>query len=74
MYQRALLPCTPSRTFEARRRRGASNPGWVRSGGVAGEPEALKEGEWILYDVEETHKGPEAAEIEPYTGDTDLLT
>jgi len=34
---------------------------------------SFKEGEWVLYDIEETHKGPEATEIEPYEGDTSLL-
>ncbi len=34
----------------------------------------IKEGQWILYDVEETHKGPEATDVEPYEGDTSLLT
>jgi len=29
----------------------------------------LSEGQWILYDVEEKMKGPEATEIEPYDGD-----
>lgn len=33
------------------------------------EFEALTEGQWILYDVEETHKGPEATDLEPYTGE-----
>ena len=54
--------------------RGGGEEIFFHKSGVAGEPEALKEGQWILYDVEETHKGPEAAEIEPYTGDTDLLS
>ncbi|MEM7111410.1 MAG: cold shock domain-containing protein [Chloroflexota bacterium] len=31
--------------------------------------EILNEGQWILYDVEETHKGPEATDLEPYEGD-----
>jgi cold shock protein len=29
----------------------------------------LAEGQWVLYDVEETKKGPEATEVEPYAGD-----
>ncbi len=33
----------------------------------------IQEGQWILYDVEETHKGPEATDVEPYEGDTSLL-
>ncbi|VAW32221.1 hypothetical protein MNBD_CHLOROFLEXI01-5317 [hydrothermal vent metagenome] len=38
------------------------------------DPGTIQEGGWILYDVEETHKGPEATDIEPYEGDTSLLT
>lgn len=33
------------------------------------DPEVLTEGLWILYDVEETNKGPEATDIEPYEED-----
>lgn len=33
----------------------------------------LQEGQWILYDVEETRKGPEATDVEPYEGETSLL-
>lgn len=29
----------------------------------------IKEGDWILYDVEERRKGLEATDIEPYSGD-----
>ncbi len=38
------------------------------------DPETIQEGQWILYDVEETRKGPEATDVEPYEGDTSLLT
>lgn len=34
-----------------------------------GDPTELAEGQWLLYDVEERNKGPEAAEVEPYPGD-----
>ena len=54
--------------------RGGGEEIFFHKSGVAGDPEALQEGQWILYDVEETHKGPEAAEIEPYPGDVSLLT
>lgn len=37
------------------------------------DPETIQEGQWILYDVEETRKGPEATDVEPYEGDTSLL-
>ena len=30
---------------------------------------ALEEGQWVLYDVEERNKGPEATEVEPYSGE-----
>lgn len=30
------------------------------------DPATLDEGQWILYDVEETNKGPEATDVEPY--------
>jgi cold shock protein len=32
-------------------------------------PGALDEGQWVLYDVEHTNKGPEATDVEPYTGE-----
>ncbi len=37
------------------------------------DPNQIQEGQWILYDVEETRKGPEATDVEPYEGDTSLL-
>ncbi|MDX1615882.1 MAG: cold shock domain-containing protein [Candidatus Promineifilaceae bacterium] len=33
------------------------------------DPTTLNEGQWLLYDVEERAKGPEATEVEPYSGD-----
>lgn len=33
------------------------------------EPTELEEGQWLLYDVEERNKGPEATEVEPYVGE-----
>ena len=33
------------------------------------EPTELAEGQWLLYDVEERNKGPEATEVEPYEGE-----
>lgn len=38
------------------------------------DPDQIQEGQWVLYDVEETRKGPEATDVEPYSGDTSLLT
>lgn len=37
------------------------------------EPADLQEGEWLLYDVEERNKGPEATEVEPYSGESPEL-
>jgi CspA family cold shock protein len=34
-----------------------------------GDPVGMQEGQWLLYDVEERPKGPEATEVEPYLGD-----
>ena len=53
--------------------RGAGEEIFFHKTGTVGEPTDLKEGQWILYDVEETHKGPEATEVEPYEGDPELL-
>lgn len=36
-----------------------------------GNPEDLNEGQWVLYDVEERKKGPEATEVEPYNGEVE---
>ena len=36
------------------------------------EPTELEEGQWLLYDVEERNKGPEATEVEPYQGEPPL--
>lgn len=38
------------------------------------DADKIQEGQWVLYDVEETRKGPEATDVEPYEGDTSLLT
>jgi len=54
--------------------RGGGEEIFFHKSGTVGEATEIKEGQWILYDVEETRKGPEATEIEPYEGDTDLLT
>ncbi|MFQ5399908.1 MAG: cold-shock protein [Anaerolineae bacterium] len=41
--------------------------------GAVGDPLELKEGQWILYDVEDTVKGPEATDIEPFEGDIEMF-
>ena len=38
------------------------------------DPETIQEGQRSLYDVEETRKGPISTDVEPYEGDTSLLT
>jgi len=53
--------------------RGGGEEIFFHKTGAVGDPEELTEGQWILYDVEETHKGPEATEVEPYEGEVDLL-
>ena len=54
--------------------RGGGEEIFFHKSGTVGQPTEIEEGQWVLYDVEETKKGPEATEIEPYEGDTDLLT
>lgn len=34
-----------------------------------GDPMELEEGQWVLYDVEEKKKGPEATDVEPFDGE-----
>ncbi|MBE7530236.1 MAG: cold shock domain-containing protein [Chloroflexi bacterium] len=53
--------------------RGAGEEIFFHKSSTVGEPEELQEGQWVLYDVEETRKGLEATEIEPYQGDNSLL-
>jgi len=33
------------------------------------DPANMSEGQWLLYDVEQRSKGPEATDVEPYEGD-----
>ncbi len=46
--------------------RGGGEEIFFHKSGTVGEPTEINEGDWVLYDVEETRKGPEATEIEPY--------
>lgn len=46
--------------------RGADEEIFFHRSAAVGDPEALTDGLWILYDVEETKKGPEATDIEAY--------
>ena len=54
--------------------RGAGEEIFFHKSSIAGELETFSEGQWILYDIEETRKGPEAAEVESYKGDVSLLS
>lgn len=60
--------------FNARKKygfimRGGGEEIFFHESGLGIAPESLQEGAWILYDVEETFKGPEATDLEPYIGD-----
>ncbi len=46
--------------------RGGGEEIFFHRSAAVGSPDSLTEGLWILYDVEETNKGPEATDIEPY--------
>lgn len=53
--------------------RGGGEEIFFHKSSVVGDPMGLKEGQWVLYDIEETTKGPEATEIEPYEGNIESL-
>lgn len=53
--------------------RGGGEEIFFHKSNTSHDPESIQEGQWILYDVEETRKGPEATDVEPYAGDTSLL-
>ncbi len=53
--------------------RGAGEEIFFHKSSSFADPEQMEDGQWILYDVEETRKGPEATDVEPYTGDVNLL-
>ncbi len=46
--------------------RGGDEEIFFHRSGAVGDPMELPEGQWVLYDVEETGKGPEATDVEPY--------
>lgn len=48
--------------------RGAGEEIFFHKSATVGEMEEFEEGQWVLYDVETTTKGPEASDVEPYTG------
>lgn len=49
--------------------RGAGEEIFFHKSATVGEMDEFEEGQWILYDVETTAKGPEATDVEPYTGE-----
>lgn len=49
--------------------RGAGEEIFFHKSATVGEAEGHEEGQWVLYDVETRAKGPEATDIEPYTGE-----
>lgn len=49
--------------------RGAGEEIFFHKSATVGDAESYDEGQWVLYDVETRSKGPEATDIEPYTGD-----
>lgn len=49
--------------------RGAGEEIFFHKSATVGEMEEFEEGQWVLYDVETTTKGPEAADVEPYSGE-----
>ena len=49
--------------------RGAGEEIFFHKSATVGEIEEFEEGQWILYDVETTAKGPEATDVEPYMGE-----
>ena len=54
--------------------RGGGEEIFFHKSNTSDDPDKIQEGQWVLYDVEETRKGPEATDVEPYEGDTTLLT
>lgn len=49
--------------------RGGGEEIFFHESGLEIAPEILQEGAWVLYDVEETFKGPEATDLEAYIGE-----
>jgi CspA family cold shock protein len=49
--------------------RGAGEEIFFHRSAAVKDADSLADGLWILYDVEETNKGPEATDIEPYKGE-----
>ncbi len=52
--------------------RGGGEEIFFHKSGASHDPLSFNEGEWVLYDVEDTHKGPEATDVEPYQNEAAL--
>lgn len=48
--------------------RGGGEEIFFHKTGSVGNPVELNDGQWVLYDVEDTKKGPEATDVELYEG------
>lgn len=49
--------------------RGGGEEIFFHKSGTIDNPNNLQDGQWVLYDVEDTTKGPEATDVETYEGD-----
>ncbi len=49
--------------------RGGGEDIFFHKSGALVDPAGLEEGQWVLYDVEDRKKGPEATEVETYDGE-----
>lgn len=49
--------------------RGGGEDIFFHKSGALVDPANLEEGQWVLYDVEDRKKGPEATEVETYEGE-----
>ena len=67
-YLGTLKWYNPSRGYGFISRGGGEDIFFHKSSSIS-DPLELEEGQWVLYDVEERNKGPEATEVEPYSGD-----
>lgn len=58
----------PSRGYGFIARGGGEDIFFHKTGAIV-SPTELSEGQWVLYDVEQRKKGPEATEVEAYEGE-----
>jgi CspA family cold shock protein len=67
-YLGTLKWYNPSRGYGFISRGGGEDIFFHKTSAIS-DPVDLGEGQWVLYDVEERNKGPEATEVEPYSGE-----